>query len=149
MRFVLEIAEKLTEICKSKIIGARITGSDCLNNGININDSIVLAEYLKQIGFDYVCVSSGGIIPITNLKFYKGYRVHLAEKIKKNAKIITRTSGMLNDAIYSNKIIKDKKTDFIAIANGIIKDPNWVINSAIKLKENKQIPLGYKKSLNY
>ena len=68
---------------KNKILGARVTGSDWLESGITIDDTLYLTKKLKDIGLDYVCVSSGGIIAKTNIKFKKGYQVHLAEIIKK------------------------------------------------------------------
>ena len=46
-------------LAKDKILGARITATDHLKDGIKIKDSIKLAKELKKIGFDYVCVSSG------------------------------------------------------------------------------------------
>ena len=37
--------------------------------GLKYKDSIYLTKKLEKIGFDYVCVSSGGILPKTNMKF--------------------------------------------------------------------------------
>ena len=47
------------------ILGARVTGSDWLTDRITVSDRIDLAGQLSDIGFGYVCVSSGGILPIT------------------------------------------------------------------------------------
>ena len=41
---------------------------DWIKNGINLRDSIYLTKELKTIGFDYVCVSSGGLISKTDFK---------------------------------------------------------------------------------
>ena len=69
-KFPLEIYEQINKIRpKNKIIGARVTGTDHLKNGIKIKDASNLINKLKKRGLDYICVSSGGIIPKTNLKF--------------------------------------------------------------------------------
>ena len=83
MNLPLQIIKGIKSHCKGMIIGARITGSDRVKGGIEINESIKLIKELEKLRIDYVCVSSGGIYPITGLKIKKGYNVDLAEKIKK------------------------------------------------------------------
>ena len=86
-KFPTEILKKIKKIVpKNKIVGARITGTDHLKKGLKVSDSIKLVKKLKQNGLDYICVSSGGIIPKTNMKFYSGYRLKIASKIKKIVK---------------------------------------------------------------
>ncbi len=138
-KFALDIAKRVRKILpKDKILGARITGSDHLKKGINLKDSIFLAKKLKLIGFDYVCVSSGGILTKTNLKFYKGFRLYIASQIKKYSKIKVRTSGQLEDLSFAEKAIKKNKIDFIAVGRNFIKDPNFIIKYS-KLKNKKNI----------
>ena len=91
-KFPIEVIKSIKKIKpKYKIIGARVTGTDHLKNGIKISDAKNLINKLKKEGLEYVCVSSGGIIPITNLKASKGFRFKISKEIKKDCKIITRT----------------------------------------------------------
>ena len=57
-----------------------------MKEGVSISDCIYLVK-IKKIGFNYVCVSSAGIVPRTNIKFKKGYQVHLAKIIKEKVGI--------------------------------------------------------------
>jgi len=107
---------------------------------INFKDAALKA---KKIGFDYVCVSSGGILPITNLKFYKGFSAPFTKIIKKNTSIITRTSGLITDVHQANKLLKNKNVDLIAMARTFINDPMWIYKAAKKIKNNKIIPSQY------
>jgi 2,4-dienoyl-CoA reductase-like NADH-dependent reductase (Old Yellow Enzyme family) len=137
-KFLLEIARKIREVWpKNKILGARVTGSDWLKNGATVDDCIFLTTQLKNIGFDYVCVSSGGILPITNLAFKPGYQTHLSKEVKENTGIITRTAGMITSAEQANDIIKNKSADLVAIARKFIQNPNWLYdhNSSIIPKQ--------------
>ena len=88
----------------------------------------------KKIGFDYVCVSSGGILTKTNLKFKKGFRVNLCKKIKKKTSIITRTSGLIKDIKYANKIIEKGSADLLAIGRSFINDPMLIYKGAKQMK---------------
>ena len=40
------------------------------------------ARELERIGFDYVCVSSGALVPHARIPVAPGYQVPFAEKIK-------------------------------------------------------------------
>ena len=144
--YPLEIAKEVRKIWpKNKILGARITATDHLKQGITIKDSIKLVNNLKKIGFDYVCVTSGGIIPKTNLKFKPGYQVFLAKKVKEKSKIITRTAGMIKDINHAEEIVKNKKADLVSFGRKFISSPNWLINELLKRNYNIKIPNQYKR----
>lgn len=144
MSFSLKISKEVRRIWpKNKILGARITATDHLPGGISIKDSIFLVKKLKEIGFDYVCVSSGGILPKTNLKFKKGFRKNFSKKIKKETSMITRVSGLISDLNLANKIIKENFADLIAIGRTFLSDPMWIYKAAKKSKKNKIIPPQY------
>lgn len=143
-RFPLKIASEIRKIWpKNKILGARVTASDHLENGIKLNDSIKFIKKLKKIGFDYVCVSSGGILPITNLKQKKAFRKAFSKKIKSEVKIITRSSGQINDFKTINDLLKNKSLDLVATARKFIYDPQWLIREAKNKNLISYIPKQY------
>ena len=145
-KLALEISRKVRKFWpKNKILGARITGSDHMKNGIGIKDSVFLAKELKKIGFDYVCVSSGGILTKTNLKFYKGFRLKFAHEIKKKTGMITRTSGLMEDLKFSNKAMKNNKIDLVAIGRNFIKEPNFLFKFAKKVGMDNFLHNQYKR----
>ena len=138
-RFPLELSKKIRKIWpKNKILGARITGDDHVAGGININDAINFSKDLKKIGLNYICVSSGGILSKTKLKYKKdAFRLNTAAKIREKVKIKVRTSGNYKDFLFLKKILKAKKIDFVAIGRPFLKNPNWLFKYL--LKENKKI----------
>ena len=142
--FPLKIAQVVRKIWpKEKILGARITATDHLKSGLTIKDSISLTKKLKKIGFDYVCVSSGGILPVTKMKTKKAFRKNLSKKIKKNVKIKVRTSGEIDNFHLADKLIKGEFVDFVAIGRKLIKDPKWILNEAKKRHIKDYIPKQY------
>jgi len=144
IRLLIEIAQIIRKIWpKEKILGARITAYDHMEKGISISESKYLAKKLEDIGFNYICISSGGIVSKTKLKSFKGFRVNLASKIKKNLRIKIRTSGMIDDLNFAKKIIDKKRCDFVAIGRKFLLDPNWLQKSISKNKF--QIPHQYKR----
>ena len=143
-RFLCEIFKEVRKVWpKKKILSARVNGQDWLPNGSTVNDCIYLVKKLKKIGIDYVCVTSGGILPKTNLKFGPGYQVHLAKKVKSGTRVRTRTTGMITNLKQANNILKNKNADLINIARKFINSPTWLISEVIKHNKKIKIPNPY------
>ena len=140
----LQIIQAIKKInVKNKNIGARITGTDHLNNGITIKDSIYLVKKLKKSGLNYVCVSSGGILPKTNMKFKEGFRVEMAKKIKRSCKILTRTSGLITSEKLLNNSLRNNSIDMVAVGRKLIRDKMWIYKIAKNEKFKKITPSQY------
>ena len=108
-RLLIEVFKIVRKVWpKNRLLGARITGSDNLKNGSNINDAVFLSKELKKLKADYVAVTSGGIKPKTNIKFFPGYNVKFAKRIKEKVRINVIALGMLNSINLINKILKKK-----------------------------------------
>jgi 2,4-dienoyl-CoA reductase-like NADH-dependent reductase (Old Yellow Enzyme family) len=147
-KLLIEVTKEIRKIWpKNRILGARITGSDHMKNGLSIKDAVRLAKNLKKVGVDYVSVSSGGIVPVTKMNEQEGFRSKMASIIKKESKITTTTSGMFTKHSTVVKLINDKKIDFITIARIIIKNPRWIYELAKKEKLNSFVPDQYKRIL--
>ena len=132
-----EILKSIKKIIpKNKIIGARVTGSDHLTKGTNMKECINLVNQLKKNGLNYICVSSGGIIPKTNMKITKGFRFKMASTIKKKCKIITRTSGMIGSVDQINIALKKYKLDFVAVGRKFINDRFFLLKNNKIMKKN-------------
>lgn len=145
-KLLIEIGKKIRKVWpKYKILGARITGSDHLENGIKIGDAIKLSNDLKKIGFDYVSISSGGIVPKTKMKQVEGFRINMAEKIKKNSNILVTTSGKITKYSTFKNVINKNKLDFFTIARPVIRNSQWIFELAKKFKKNATIPNQYKR----
>ena len=145
-KFLLEVASKIRKIWpKNKVLGARVNGSDWVKKGTSISDCIYLCENLKKIGFNYVCVSSGGIIPKTKIKFKKGYQVHLAKKIRDVVGIKVKTTGNISDIKHAEEIIKLGKADLVSFGRKFINSPTWLIKELLHFKKKINLPDQYKR----
>lgn len=111
-------------------VGARITGTDWMDGGKTIEDAIVLAKGIRDLGGAYVCVSSGAASPAARIPVGPLYQVPLAEKIKKATGIVTRAVGMITTAQEAESVLQEGKADQIAVARAILDDPHWGLHAA-------------------
>lgn len=88
VRFMKEILEDVRKVWpEEKPISLRVSASDYVEGGIDINQMINIINHVKGL-IDIVHVSSGAVLP-TKIKTYPGYQVSFAEAIrKKNAELV-------------------------------------------------------------
>jgi len=144
MRLMVEVAGAMRDVWPSgRPMGARISGSDWLEGGATIEDAVLLARRLKATGLDYVCVSSGGIVPKASIKLEPGYQVPFAARIRKEAGIATRAVGMIVDPLQAEEIVASGKADLVALARGFLDNPRWVWHAAEALGVEVAYPPPY------
>jgi 2,4-dienoyl-CoA reductase-like NADH-dependent reductase (Old Yellow Enzyme family) len=99
MRFPLDIARAVQEVLPPNVVlGARITGSDWLENGIVIEEAVEFANRLKEIGVGYVGVTSAGVAP-ARVPHNLDYQILLAEKVKAKTGLPTRAVGLIQPGV--------------------------------------------------
>ena len=146
MRAPLEIAAALREAWPAgKALGARITGCDWIEGGLTVEDAVAFAQRLKSIGYDYVCVSSGGIDG-AKIPLGPGYQVPLAERVKRDASIATMAVGLIVDPLLAESIVREGRADTVALARGFLDDPRWAWRAAETLGAPAPVPVQYARS---
>ena len=121
----------------------RITGTDWVDGGITPDEAGIFAGKLSDFGFDYVCVSSGGISPAARPAIAPGYQVPLAAAVNKASGIVVQAVGMIVDPRQAEKIVADGLADCVALARGFLDDPRWAWHAADTLGAEAVYPPQY------
>jgi 2,4-dienoyl-CoA reductase-like NADH-dependent reductase (Old Yellow Enzyme family) len=112
MRYPLEVAAAIREVRpRHKALGMRITGTGWADGGITSDEAGIFAGKLRDIGFDYVCVSSRGVSPAARSAVAPGYQVPLAAAVKKASGITVQAVGMIVDPHQAEAIVADGHAD--------------------------------------
>jgi|SRR5579862_7355535 len=74
----------------------------------------VFAREPKGVGFDYVCVSSAGIVPIVPIPISPGYQVPFAARVRADAGIATRAVGLIAGSYQAETILWGGDADLLA-----------------------------------
>lgn len=144
MRYPLEVAAAVRGVWpRSKPIGMRITGSDWVDGGITPYEAGIFARELRALGFDYVCVSSGGIGPQARPAIAPGYQVPLAAAVKQLSGIAVQAVGMIVGPQQAEAIIAEGHADCVAIARAFLDDPRWGWHAAAALGADAAYPPQY------
>jgi 2,4-dienoyl-CoA reductase-like NADH-dependent reductase (Old Yellow Enzyme family) len=126
MRFPLDIARAVRAVAPDAVaLGARITGSDWMEGGLTPEDAVTFTRALKDAGLDYVDISSGGVSAETRNPTNPGYNVPIAEKVKRESGVATRTVGLIATPKQAEDIVAAGKADMVAMARALLDDPHW------------------------
>ena len=124
----------------------RITGADWVDGGIRPDEAGIFAGKLRNIGFNYVCVSSGGISPAARPAIGPGYQVPLAAAVKKASGMVVQAVGMIVNPHRAEAIVADGHADCVAVARGFLDDPHWAWHAAAALGADAVYPPLYRRA---
>ena len=147
IRLLLEVAKVIREVVgESFPLFVRISASDWVAGGWTIEDSVSLAKVLKDADIDLIDCSSGGISHEQKISVGPLYQVRFAEKIKKEAGILTGAVGMITSATEGESILKNKQADLIIMARQLLREPYFTLHAAKELDTDITWPVQYERA---
>lgn len=120
----------------------RISSTDWTEGGWTIEESVKLAEILKDMGVDLIDCSSGGNIYNASIPATPGYQVPFSEAIRKTG-ILTGAVGYITQAGQAEAILQEDKADLIIVARELLRNPYFALNSARELGVDVEWPVQY------
>ena len=147
MRFPLEVFDAVRAAFPAdKPVWARISATDWVAGGWDIEGTLALSQALKARGCAAIHVSSGGASPQQQIPLKAGYQVPFAQRVKAEFGLPTIAVGLITEAEQAEAIIADGEADAIALARAILYDPRWPWHAAAKLGAQVQAPPQYWRS---
>lgn len=121
----------------------RISASDWVEGGWNIDQSVELAKQIGALGVDLVDCSSGGISATAQIPLAPGYQVPFAGAVRKRAGILTGAVGLITSAEQAEAILAEGKADVIDLARQFLRDPYFPVHAAAHTGEMASWPVQY------
>jgi len=121
----------------------RISATDWVDGGWNIQQSVELARHLKELGADLIDCSSGGNVLQAKIPAGPGYQTRFAEQIRREAKMLTGTVGMITSPVQAEHVLVTGQADAVIIAREFLRDPYWPLRAARELGQSISWPVQY------
>jgi 2,4-dienoyl-CoA reductase-like NADH-dependent reductase (Old Yellow Enzyme family) len=130
-RFLLEIVEAVKRAAGPSIaVTVKWSVQDSLPGGWDLEQSLVLVRKLEAAGVDALGVSSGvhgGRYPAAPPYFYPlGTFLPFVEPVRAATRLPLYTSGRLDDPQLCERLLRERRLDFIQVCRALIADPDWV-----------------------
>jgi 2,4-dienoyl-CoA reductase-like NADH-dependent reductase (Old Yellow Enzyme family) len=144
MRLLLRVVERLRGFIPEEMpLFVRISATDWVEGGWDIEQSVELAKRLKALGIDLIDVSSGGMVPYARIPMAKGYQVPFARRIREGADIRTGAVGLIAEPHYADEIVTGGDANLVFVAREMLREPYWALKAQQALGEEPAWPIQY------
>jgi 2,4-dienoyl-CoA reductase-like NADH-dependent reductase (Old Yellow Enzyme family) len=147
MRFPLEIFDAIrATFPKSKPVTMRVSGTDWVEGGWDIEQTVAFAQALERRGCSAIHVSSGGLDPRQHIPIGPGYQVPLARAVKQVTSMPVVAVGLITEPEQAESIVGTGDADMVALARAMLYDPRWPWHAAAQLGAHVTAPDQYLRS---
>jgi 2,4-dienoyl-CoA reductase-like NADH-dependent reductase (Old Yellow Enzyme family) len=144
MRLLLRVVERVRSLMPEEMpLFVRISATDWVDGGWDIEQSVELAKRLKVLGVDLIDVSSGGMVPYARIPMAKGYQVPFARRIREGADIRTGAVGLITEPHHADEIVTGGDANMVFIARELLREPYWALKAQQVLGEEATWPIQY------
>ncbi|MEE4254221.1 MAG: NADH:flavin oxidoreductase/NADH oxidase [Desulfuromusa sp.] len=147
MRFPLRIAKTVRENWPKNLpMFVRISATDWVEGGWDLQQSLEFCRQLKNIGIDLIDCSSGGIVADAVIPAGPGFQTAFATEIKNRIEMNSATVGLITEAAQAEQIIATGLADAVLLGRELLRDPYWPLHAAQALKAEISWPAQYQRA---
>ena len=144
IRMLLEVTAQVRVVWPESLpLFVRISATDWDEHGWTVDESVELAKRLKPLGVDVVDCSSGGSVAKPTVPFGSGYQSAMAERIRREAEVMTAAVGSITSAAQADHIICTGQADLVLMARQMLRDPYMPVHAAQELGVKLSWPVQY------
>ena len=134
MRLLLQVFDAVRAALPPRVsLGVRISATDWVEGGWDLEQSTVLARALDARGCHFIHVSSGGLDRRQQIQVGPGYQVPFASAIRAQVSMPVIAVGLITGPRQAEAVLADGHADAVALARGILYDPRWPWHAAAEL----------------
>jgi 2,4-dienoyl-CoA reductase-like NADH-dependent reductase (Old Yellow Enzyme family) len=144
IRLLVEVVDAVHAVLPAGMpLLVRISASDWVEGGWDLDQSVALAKLLKKHNVDLMDISSGGMHPQAAMKVGPGYQTHFSERIRRETLMPTGTVGMITTAAQAEHILRSEQADMVLLARELLRKPYWPLEAAEELHDVTSWPSQY------
>jgi 2,4-dienoyl-CoA reductase-like NADH-dependent reductase (Old Yellow Enzyme family) len=149
VRLLLEVTDAVRTVWPDSLpLAVRLSGTDWVDEGWDVEQSAELAKLLGARGVDLIDCSSGGIVPGVRIPVGPGYQVALSQQIRAASGVPTAAVGLITSAQQADAILRAGSADMVFLARKLLRDPYWPLQAARELDVELEWPLQYQRAVD-
>jgi 2,4-dienoyl-CoA reductase-like NADH-dependent reductase (Old Yellow Enzyme family) len=147
VRLLLEVSDAVRAVWPPDLpMIVRISATDWVDGGWDIEDSVRLSMLLKARGVDLIDCSSGGLAAHQQITIGPDYQVPFARRIREDVGIATAAVGLITEAAQAEQIVADGSADMVLLARALLRNPRWPLMAAHTLGAHIPWPPQYERA---
>jgi 2,4-dienoyl-CoA reductase-like NADH-dependent reductase (Old Yellow Enzyme family) len=146
LRYPLELFDAVRQVWSHRPLGIRVSATDWVAGGWDLPQTVALAQRVRELGCDWIDVSSGGLSPLQQIPAGPGYQVPLAREIRRASGLLTSAVGLITQAQQAEDIVSGGSADLVMLARALLWNPHWPWQAAAELGASVMAPAQYWRS---
>ena len=125
-RFLREVVRSIRDsVPETAPVLIRVSATDWIPGGWDVDKCARVLVEVKDLGVDFVDVSSGGLAPGAKTPIGPGYQVGLARRIREKTGLPTGAVGLITTAEQADQILLSGSADAVSLGRLLLRDPWW------------------------
>jgi len=130
-RFALEVVDSVRANWPAdKPLFVRVSTTDWVPGGWDVEDTVRLARLYKEHGVDLVDCSGGGSSPDQQVPLGPGYMVPFAERVRREAAVPTAAVGLITTAQQAEAVLQAGQADLVFMGRELLRNPYFPLQAA-------------------
>ena len=121
----------------------RLSATDWVEGGWNIEETVALCRSLKELGIDLVDVSTAGLLPTAKIPVGPGFQTEFAERVRHEADLPVAAVGMITSPAQADHIVRSGQADMVLLGRELLRNPYWPLAAARELGQPASWPKQY------
>ena len=144
IRLLLTVIDAVRKVWPERLpLWLRISATDWVEGGWDLEQSIELARIVATRGVDLIDVSSGGLVSGAKIPVQPGYQVPFSARIRREAGIATGAVGLITEPHHAQAVIDRDEADVVLLARELLRDPYFPRRAAQELEAELHAPDQY------
>lgn len=145
-RLPLAVVEAVRAVWPERLpLFARISATDWVDGGWDLEQSVQLAGWLKERGVDLIDCSTAGLTPDACIPAGPGFQVPFATAIRQRAGVLVGAVGFITEAAQAEQIVATGLADAVLLGRELLRDPYWPLHAAKQLGVDVAWPCQYER----
>jgi anthraniloyl-CoA monooxygenase len=133
LRFPLEVFTAMRAAWPAdRPMTVRISATDWVDDGITLDDTLVIAEAFHQAGAAAIDVSTGQVTSAERPAFGRSYQTPFADAIRNRTGLPTIAVGVISSYDDVNSLLLAGRADLCALGRVHLYDPSWTLHAAVE-----------------
>jgi 2,4-dienoyl-CoA reductase-like NADH-dependent reductase (Old Yellow Enzyme family) len=133
-RIVTEAVDAVRAVLPDhKALLVRLSGTDWVDGGWDVEQTVELSGQLAERGVDLVDLSSGGLDARQRVAVGPGYQVPFARDVRAKASVATAAVGLITEPGQAQEVLDEGSADVVLLARAALREPAWPQRAAHEL----------------
>jgi len=147
MRFLLRVVGAIRAVWPAeKPLFVRVSAHDWVEGGLTLDDTVVIAQALREHSVDLVHCSGGGMSGARPPAVGPGYMIPFAERVRREANVPTAAVGLITAPELADAAIRNGQADLVALGRELLRHPHWALDAARALDHDVAWPKQYERA---